>query len=227
MKARFAKLKARPDYVEEVYKALLDAICAGTLAPGLRITQEEIADQFSVSRSPVLQAIRLLKNDGLLTDAPGRGILVAPLEPELIAHIYEIRSALDGLAARLAAMRKKRIDPILIANGRKAAMGHGVKDLINSDVAFHSAIYQASGNPLIAQTARLHWVHLRRVMGAVLQSSGQRESIWDEHEEIAAAIAQGDADLAEELAELHAHRASEHLLRRLNEVLAEEADAYF
>jgi DNA-binding GntR family transcriptional regulator len=99
--------------------------------------------------------------------------------------------------------------------------------LINSDVAFHTAIYQASGNPLIAQTARLHWVHLRRVMGAVLQSSSQRESIWDEHEEIAVAIAQGDADLAEALSEQHVRRASKHLLRRLNEVLAEESDAYY
>ncbi|MDN5882577.1 MAG: GntR family transcriptional regulator [Nitrosospira sp.] len=224
MMSKLTKLKARPDYVDEVYKILLDAICDGTLIPGGRITQEEIAEQLSVSRSPVLQAIRLLKNDGFLEDAPGRGVQVTALDPAWIAHVYEIRGALDGLAARLAAKRKKRIDPRLIENGRKAATGYAVKDLINSDMAFHSALYQASGNPLIAQTARLHWVHLRRVMGAVLQSSGQRESIWDEHEGIAAAIKKGDVTLAGELSERHTRRASENLLHRLNEVLAEESE---
>ena len=66
--------------------------------------------------------------------------------------------------------------------------------MIDADMAFHTAIYAASGNPLIAQSAHLHWQHMRRAMGAVLQSSGQREAVWDEHEAIAAAIAAGDAD---------------------------------
>ena len=58
MVAKLLKLQARTDYVDEVYKVLLDAISEGSLAPGTRITQEEIADQLAVSRSPVLQALR-------------------------------------------------------------------------------------------------------------------------------------------------------------------------
>ena len=61
--------------------------------------------------------------------------------------------------------------------------------MIEADIAFHSAIYAASGNPLIAQSARPALGHLRRAMGAVLQQSPQREALWDEHEAIAAAIA--------------------------------------
>ena len=83
----------------------------------------------------------------------------------------------------------------------------------------HAAIYAASGNPLIGQSAQLHWVHLRRVMGAVLQSSRQREPIWDEHAAIAAAIAAGDADKAARLIQLHSRGASEHLVARLVHVL--------
>lgn len=225
MNAKLVKLAARPDYVEEVYKALRDAICEGTLAPGARITQEEIAEQMAVSRSPVLQAIRLLKNDEFLVDAPGRGVMVAPLDPQWIAHLYEIRGALDALAARLAAARKQQLDPRLIENGRKAASGRVVKNLIDTDMAFHSAVYQASGNPLIARTERFHWVHLRRVMGAVLQASSQRTTIWQEHQAIAEAIAQGDVARAGELAEQHTRQASEELLRRLDEVLATETES--
>src|SRR6266702_127590 len=183
------KLKARTDYVDEVYKVLLDAISDGSLAPGSRLTQEEIAAELEISRSPVLQALRLLKKDGLVLDAPGRGLLVAPLDANWIANLYEIRGAIDALAARLAATRRVKLDKSLSSNGRRASKSGDVKALIEADIAFHSAIYSASGNPLIAETAHLHWVHLRRVMGAVLQVSTQRKTIWEEHAAIAEAIA--------------------------------------
>jgi DNA-binding GntR family transcriptional regulator len=216
---KLTKIPVRQDFVDEVYKTLLDAISDGSLAPGVRITQEEIAEQLNVSRSPVLQALRLLKKDGLVRDAPGRGILIAPLDPEWIGHLYQIRGALDTLAARLAAEKKHAIGPEIIAAGRKAARGKDVKAMIDADIAFHTAIYRASGNPLIVETTQLHWVHLRRVMGAVLQSAAQRESIWDEHEEIANAIASGNAKLAARLTEEHAFIARESLIAHLGEVL--------
>ncbi len=217
--AQLLKLQAAPDLADQVYRALLDAICDGSLAPGARVTQEDLAERLAVSRQPVLQALRLLKKDGLLHDAPGRGLLVAPLDAEWIARVYEVRGALDALAARLAAARQARIDPGLIAQGRQAARGRDVKAMIEADIAFHTAIYSACGNPLIAQSAQLHWAHLRRVMGAVLQSSPQRGAIWDEHAAIADAIGAGDAQRAAALVEHHGCQASMHLLARLADVL--------
>jgi DNA-binding GntR family transcriptional regulator len=219
MTAQLVKLQASPDLVDQVYRALLDAVSDGSLAPGTRVTQEDLAERFAVSRQPVLQALRLLKKDGLLLDAPGRGLLVAPLDAEWIGRVYEVRGALDALAARLAAKRRAVIDARLIEHGRRAARGRNIKALIEADIAFHNAIYAASGNPLIAQSAQLHWVHLRRVMGAVLQSSPQRDSIWDEHAAIAQAIAAGDAKRATALVEDHGRQASENLLARLSDVL--------
>lgn len=210
-----ARISSRTDYVDEVYKTLLDAISAGTLAPGERITQEDLAEQMNVSRSPVLQALRLLKKDGLLQEAPGRGLVVARLEPERIGHLYRVRGALDGLAARLAAERGERIDPALLTAGRAAAAGQDVKAMIDADTAFHSAIHQASGNPLLIENSSLQWVHLRRVMGAVLQHSSGRSTIWDEHEAIVQAIHDRDPDLAARLAEHHASLAGRTLVEHL------------
>ena len=221
MSLALARLPSRTDYVEEVYRVLLDAISDGSLAPGARLTQEEIAEQLSVSRSPVLQALRLLKKDGLVQDAPGRGLLVAPLDPQGIGKLYEVRGALDALAARLAAQRGARIPPALIAAGRRASRGKDVKAMIDADVEFHHALYEASGNPLIALSAQTHLVHLRRVMGAVLQASGSRDAIWDEHQAIADAVEAGDADRAARLVELHTDKARRNLLDRLGKVLAE------
>ena len=219
MAARLVKLDSAPDLVDQVYRALLDAISEGALAPGERITQEDIAERLAVSRQPVLQALRLLKKDGFVLDAPGRGVVVAPLDAGSVEHVYQVRVALDALAARLAAARRARLDPALIDNGRKAARGRSVKAMIDADIAFHDAIYAASGNPWIEQGAHHHWRHLRRVMGAVLQQSRRRAAVWDEHAAIAAAIAAGDGARAARLIEQHGQRASDNLAEQLTQML--------
>ena len=87
MTASLVQLEQAPDLVERVYRALLAAIGDGRVAPGDRLTQEDVAARLAVSRQPVLQALRLLKKEGFVVDAPGRGVLVAPLEPERIAQV--------------------------------------------------------------------------------------------------------------------------------------------
>lgn len=204
-----------PDLTEQVYQRLLDAICDGDLAPGARLTQEELAANFAVSRQPVLQALRMLKKDGFLIDAGRRGLMVLPLGAQSIAHIYEVRSALDALAARLAALSGRRLDAGVIVDGRKAARGTRLDAMIDADMRFHDLIYTASGNPLIAQSAGQHWQHIRRAMGAVLQQAGMRDSVWDEHDAILKAINRGDGERAERLARRHGEEASHHLVQEL------------
>ncbi len=219
MPSHLIKIESSPDLVDQVYRSLLDAISDGSMVPGSRIMQEDIAAQLSVSRQPVLQALRLLKKDGFVLDAPGRGVLVAPLDVTRLVQIYQVRSALDALAARLAASAQHPIDVRLISQGRTAARGKNVKAMMAADEAFHAAIYAASGNPLIAQSAQLHWQHIRRAMGAVLQVSTMRESIWDEHAAIVDAILLGNADLAEALIRQHGEDAAQNLAELLAQAL--------
>jgi DNA-binding GntR family transcriptional regulator len=211
------QLTAVPDLVEQVYSRLLDAISEGTLPAGARLTQEDLAQRLAVSRQPVLQALRLLKKDGFVEDAPGRGVRVTQLDVGWIAQVYQVRGSLDALAVRLAAERGAQLEESVMREGRHAEHARDVQAMIRADLAFHRAIYQASGNPLIAQSIDLHWHHLKRVMGAVLQSTQQRQSVWDEHETIAQAIAAGDADLAVRLVQDHAQKASAQLTARLSE----------
>jgi DNA-binding GntR family transcriptional regulator len=213
------KIESTPDLVDQVYAKLLGAISEGALAPGARITQEDIAEQLDVSRQPVLQALRLLKKDGFIMDAPGRGVLVAPLDAAWLANVYQIRSALDALAARLACAGSYVFDSNLIAAGRKAARGKSIGAMIEADIEFHTSIYRAAKNPLIEQSAQLHWQHIRRAMGAVLQSVKAREAVWDEHEAISRAIAAKDARKAEALMRLHGEQASQTLETQLTQVI--------
>ena len=190
--ASLSQIASTPDLTEQVYQRLLYAICDGELAPGARLTQEDLAATLGVSRQPVLQALRLLKKEGFVSEA-----------------------VLDGLAARRAAQARAQLDPMIILEGRRAAAGPRIGSMIDADMQFHHLIYAASGNPLIAETANHHWPHIRRAMGAVLQIVGLRRPVWDEHEAIWQAINCGDADQAEQLAREHCARASDHIASQL------------
>jgi DNA-binding GntR family transcriptional regulator len=198
-----ASIESAPDLTEQVYERLLNAICNGELPPGSRLTQEECAASLNVSRQPVLQALRQLKQDRLVADAGKRGVMVTPLDARVVAQIYEVRTALDALAARLAAQRGAKIDPELVARGRRTARGERTGPMIEADEAFHRAIYEASGNPFILQSAARHWPHIRRAMGSVLGKPDNRDPVWDEHEAILRAINEGRADEAERLSLKH------------------------
>lgn len=223
-----AQLHIAPDLVDQVYGALLGAISSGELSPGHRLTQEELAESLAVSRQPVLQALRLLKKEGFVVDAPmksaaqsgARGLMVAPLDAAMIARLYQVRSVLDGLAAGLAARAGARIDLAAIERGRRIAAAGAVGPMIDADLEFHQLIYAASGNPLIAESAGRHWQHIRRAMGAVLQSAAARSAIWDEHAAIVAAIGRGDAAEAERLAREHCEAAGFNLARNMTQHIA-------
>jgi len=214
--ASISPIQLVPDLTDQVYQRLLNAICDGDLAPGARLTQEDLAATFDVSRQPVLQALRMLKKDGFVVDAGRRGLMVLPLGAQSISHIYEVRSALDGLAARQAALSKTRIDLSVVAEGRKAVKGSRIGAMIDADMRFHNLIYSASGNPLIAESASHHWRHIRRAMGVVLQQARVRDTVWDEHEAILKAINRGDAQRAERLARQHGEEAGHHLVQELD-----------
>ena len=174
----------QPRLVEQVYEAILSEITDGRLPPNTRLIQDELATAYGVSRQPVLQALLLLRNHGLVRDAPRRGLVVSPLDVEFVRNLYEVRAVLEGLAARMAAEhgseRAWKEGRILIVEGRAAVESSSITNQIAADMAFHSFLYEISGNPLISETTAPHWHYLRRVMGEVLRDDEKVPgSIWD------------------------------------------------
>jgi DNA-binding GntR family transcriptional regulator len=207
--AQLVPINNSPDLVHQVHAALVNAICNGDLAAGAKVTQEAVAAQLAVSRQPVLQAFRILQSEGLLVDTPNKkGMLVAPLDANFVSNLYSIRAALDGLAARSAAsfsridLRSEGIE--LMRAGRTAAQHGDLRALVECDVRFHQFIYDASGNPLLAQTMQTHWHHTRRVMSTYLRMPATFRGVWSEHQAILDALVAGNARLAEKLSREHA-----------------------
>ena len=220
-------LTVQPNLVEQVRDAILGEIASGAFAPGDRIIQEQIAQTLGVSRQPVQQALALLRNQGVLQDAPGRGLLVTPLDPGHVQHMYDIRAVIEGLAARRAAERgaerAARAGPALIEAGRKAVAAGSVARMIAADMKFHEFIYGLSGNPLIAPALETHLTYTQRVMGEVLIRDEKPRDIWDQHEAILKAISKGDGERAEALVRAHLTQASGFMVNRLRGKAAEAA----
>ena len=219
-------LALAPNLVEQVRDAILEEIASGTLAPGERIIQEQIAQALGVSRQPVQQALALLRGQGVLQDAPGRGLFVAPLDADHVRHMYDMRAAIEGLACRRAAQeqgeRALRQGRPLIEAGRKAVASGVVAKMIAADMRFHQFLYTLSGNPLIAPALDPHLTYTQRVMGEVLIHDDSPRDIWDQHAAILDAIAAGDGDRAEQLVREHLSGAADFMVAQLRAQVVEQ-----
>lgn len=214
-------LKTEQLLMERTHQALLDAICTGRLAPGERLTQENMADMFGISRQPVSHALVLLKQQGFVREAGRRGLEVAPVDPDYLKALFNVRAALDALAAGAAALRARsgqllfaRFDDVLSA-GREAAERADLPALVAHDIAFHSLVAELSGNPVIQEITHQHWAHIRRGIAVALQDPAFHNRCWAEHAAIAQAIGAGEEEQAARLSRDHCNVAGTETGQRL------------
>lgn len=217
-------LDPQPNLSDQVYARVLEAIIDRTLLPGQRVRQNELAEKLGVSRQPVSHALHLLHRQGLVAESGRRGFEVTQLDPARIRQLYEVRGAIDALAAKLAAERSKhdaagraQLEDALLA-GRGADRKTPLARLIAFDVDFHRAIYRLAGNPLIEEMIAPQWPHMRRSMATVLAELDYRASAWTEHEAIGAHILSGNAKAAEQAALEHALNAGQRTEERLKAI---------
>lgn len=222
-------LQLAPSLVEQVHGAILAEIAGGRLPAGARIIQEQLAQELGVSRQPVQQALALLRKEGVLIDAPGRGLQVAPMDLTHVRHMYEVRAVLEGLAFRQAAERGAKQaaqqGPALIRTGREAVTAGSYSGMIAADMAFHHCIYTLSGNPLVAPQMETHWTQTQRVMGEVLMRGDKPRDIWDQHEALLQAVAAGNGERAESLARSHILQAADFMIEQLRAEAAKPGDS--
>ena len=214
-------LEPLPNLIDQVYARILEAIIDRSLPPGQRIRQNELAQKLGVSRQPVSHALHLLHRQGLVAESGRRGFEVTRLDPSRIRQLYEVRGAIDALAARLAAGRARtdatgrtQLEAALQA-GRAIGSNTPLAQLIVLDVDFHRAIYRLAGNPAIEEMIAPQWPHMRRSMATVLAELDYRDSAWAEHETIAAQILAGNAKAAEAAGLAHAQTAGRMTEERL------------
>jgi DNA-binding GntR family transcriptional regulator len=201
----------RDKVAEELRRRIVD----GTYAPGDRLTEDRLAEAFGVSRNPVREAIRVLEAEGFVVAQPRRSVVVATLSAQDVRDLFDVRLALEPLAARLAAERAgletgAALHEITSAAERAAAAGH-LDRVAELNTRFHATVCAHSGNMLLqSMTGKLH----ARLQWVYRQSAARRVShSWAEHEGLMAAIWAGDGDKA-------AAAAADHVLNARAAALA-------
>ncbi len=192
---------------ERVYRALRDQILTGALAPLTRLVEFQLAQQFTVSRTPVREALKRLIAEGLVVDDATRGLIVRDVDPAEVEDIYVIREVLDGLAARLAARRATSEDltrlHLLMELMEESAAAQRWEAVVQINIKFHEVLYMAAGNDRLALIGRSLQDAVRRYSPRALSNPQRVAAVLREHAEIVQAIEEQSADHAEATARTH------------------------
>lgn len=206
---------------ELVLESIREAIIKGTLKPGERLMEIQLAEELGVSRTPVREALRKLELEGFIVMVPRKGAYVADLSVKDIADVFEIRIALEGLAAALAAERitdeeLELLERSLIEKG-EAITSENFELLVQVDASFHETLYQASRNERLSAIINNLREQIQRFRSASLSYPGRNKKSLDEHRALLEALEARDVDAARQLAQKHIENAENVLIETLKQ----------
>lgn len=205
----------------DAYEMILDAIDTGTYKPGDRLVENELAERFGVSRTPIREALQRLETQSLLT-RDGRSLIVASLDHSQLAELYAVRAELEGLAASLAAQHAApeeiRVLREMVEEDRRLLDQPSA--LARTNRRFHKQLHLASHNRYLVQ--QLDLVHRSMALLATtsLAAEGRSEDAISEHDAIVCALENRDQDAARAALKKHISGAFETRIK-LDSVLPE------
>ncbi|MCC6391102.1 MAG: GntR family transcriptional regulator [Bryobacterales bacterium] len=187
---------------ESLASALKQAIMEGRLAPGERVVEAKWAKEFGAAQASVRESINILISEGFLVKDSGRSARVVEYQESDVARIYEVRGALEGLAAQLACASGADLSAVEAAlNEMTESVERGdMRSLLLSDQRFHMALAETSGNAVLVDT-------IRRLLGPLFAfilirvlKSGQGPEAWRDdlprHHRMIELIREGNPELA-------------------------------
>jgi DNA-binding GntR family transcriptional regulator len=227
-RARTQNATRAASHAERVYAELRERLLRGDLPVGRRLVEQQLAEEFQTSRTPVREALRRLEGDGHIVRDPGGGVCPSPPSVKSMRELYEVRVAIEELVARRAATAgdRGRLDAIdqdwraLLAawqDGRTLPRG---PDFVHADEGFHRQLAAASGND-VAETLLGDLNDRIRVLRIYDFTTDDRiGSTITEHLEILACVLARDADAAAAFMRAHVQRSALVVRERVGEALA-------
>jgi DNA-binding GntR family transcriptional regulator len=183
---------------------LRQEIVNGTLAPGERIVEGKWAAKFGVAQGSIREAINILAQDGFISKESGRSARVIHLSETDVAHLYDLRGAIEGLAARLAAAAQPDFTALQTAlrNMRKSALAGDRERLVDCDLEFHLELCRLSQNPYVIEQARRILLPFFAFVRMRVTTSGQQTTVWgkdlEAHQRIVDLLREGEGEVAEQ-----------------------------
>ncbi len=220
----FDDIKTLRTAADRVFESLQDAIVRGEIPPGSRVGETELAVRFGTSRGPLREALRRLESRHLVERTPHVGIRIASLGYAALIEIYYVREALEGMAARLAALHMTDTE---VAGLKALLAAHEQDEALKADTAyfqqegdldFHYRIIQGSHNAALAEMLIGELYHRIRMYRYQVSAYANRpQKAFAEHQRIVEAIEARDGDLAEMLMRRHLSSARQNIEKHQKE----------
>lgn len=203
---------------DRAYDYIKGLILDGSYEPGCFISERELSAQLQMSKTPVRAALERLAEQGFVTIAPQRGVIVRALSSREIADHYDFRMALESwimrtMAGRLNADDVRQLRENLATQQRQVSGDNDIRGFTESDAAFHIIITQATGNAEFERAM----AHQRDKVQLVVEQIAFRDPTvpphsYAEHRGIFDALMDGDGDLASRLVVEHLEHGKKFLL---------------
>lgn len=202
---------------DRIRNALTDEIAGGALAAGSALDEQQLADRFGASRTPVREALRQLAVSGLVELRARRGVVVARMTPERIMDMFETVAEIEAMCVRLATYRMTPIERshlIELHESSRTLVEKGDVDGYDAfNLEFHDGIYRATHNGFLAEQAIAIRTRLNAFRRTQLRQGERMGRSRDEHEAIMQAIAEGDGEMASRRMRAHMLNAATALRR--------------
>lgn len=186
------KPSRRPTLAIQLVEQLRQLIYDGDLAPGTRLTEEELSQRFGVSRTPLREALKLLSSDGLIRIEPNRGAAVTELSTAELAETFPVMGALEALAGELAAARADTVDLAALRALHEEIVAHyhkqDLKAYFAANQRFHERLLEAAHNDTLAHHYHLLAGRVRRARYRANLSPERWAQSVREHEAIIALL---------------------------------------
>ncbi|WP_192034680.1 GntR family transcriptional regulator [Halomonas sp. YLGW01] len=215
---------------ERVFNQLQSDIVRGDLAPGSKITEPGLSKAYGISRGPLREAMRRLETHRLIERVPHVGARVVKLSMKELIELFDVREALESMAARLAAehMTAEEIAglrEVLAVHERQADLRRGEAYFQREgDLDFHYRIVQGSHNRMLMTILCDDLYYLVRLYRTQFSASGTRpQRAFVEHHRIVDAIEAGDAELSELLMRRHVSASRANVAERYAAILDQES----
>jgi len=202
---------------EFAYQRLRDSIQDGSLKPGQRLMELEVADWLSVSRTPVRDALRRLESEGMLEHAPHNGLVVAQLDRQAVMELYVMREVLEATAAGLCARQASDIEVEDIADmvRHEEALQGKADELARHNRRFHEAIHRGAHNRYLEKSLVAVNDSMWLLGKSQMLLAHRARIALSEHGDLARAIQQRDPAAAEAAARKHVRSAQRERLKLL------------
>ncbi len=191
---------------DQAYYRIRELIVTLELPPGALVSERELMERLGVGRTPVREALRTLARECLVDVYPRRGMFVSPVDVGDLAGLSEVRVALEGNAARLAAERAtdaERAETDVLLAELDGTSAHDERSLIDLDQRLHRHVYRCAHNPFLEATLNEYYMLTLRIWFLVLDRVVRLDDAIQEHRDLLEAIRDRDAERAEDVMRRH------------------------